>query len=176
MYHRTAVRIMSVAFLAGLAGLTACRNDALDVDNTNNPNIEKVYGAPRDIETISSKLFQQMFNAQHNASDNIGDQAITMSLESHSQLGNFGMGTRAAIPRSPIDNSIGNTVAAGNFRDFDVLSRNARSAANVIIAINKYLDAGNTAGSPARDARAKSFAFFTLGYALGQIAMFYDSA
>ena len=150
MFHRTPVRIISVAALAGVALLTACRDNPLQVENTNQPDVEKVYGAPRDIELIASKLFQQMYNSQHGASDNIHNQTITMSFESHSQLGNFGMGTRAAIPRSPIDNSFSNNVNAGNFRDFDFLSRNARSAANAIIGINKYLDAGNSAGSPAR--------------------------
>ena len=92
-------------------------------------------------------------------------QSITMSLESQSQLGNFGMGTRAAIPRNPIDNSIGNNVANGNFRDFDHLSRHCTSAANTIAALDRFIAAGNTTGSPARDARAKSFAYFALGYA-----------
>jgi hypothetical protein len=168
--------MIGVAVLAGFTVLTACRDNPLQVENTNQPDVAKVYGAPRDIETIVSKLMQQMYNSQAGSSDNIHDQTITMSFESHSQLGNFGMGTRAAIPRSPIDNSFSNNVNAGNFRDFDFLSRNSRSASNAIIGINKYLEANNSAGSPARDAKAKSFAFFTLGYALGQIALFYDSA
>lgn len=167
---------MSVVALAGMAFMTACRDNPLQVDNTNSPDVAKVFGSPRDVETIVSKLFQQMYNGQHGSSDNIGDQAITMSFESHSQLGNFGMGTRAAIPRSLIDNSIGNGVSNGNFRDFDFESRNARGAANAIIAINTFKAANNTIGSEARDARAKAFAFFALGYALGEISLFYDSA
>jgi hypothetical protein len=101
-----------------------------------------------------------------------------MSFESSSQLGNFGMGTRGSIPRSPIDNSIGNTVAAGNFRDFDFLSRNARLAATAIQALDKFIAANNgtALGTTARDARAKSFAYFALGYAMGNLALFYDSA
>ena len=51
-----------------------------------------------------------MFNGQYGSADDIWVQTMTMSFESHSQLGNFGMGTRAAIPRNPIDNSIGNAV------------------------------------------------------------------
>ena len=90
------------------------------------------------LEGIVSKLYQQLWNGQHGASDNIQTQSMSMSFESHSQLGNFGMGTRAAIPRSLIDNSIGNTVNVGNFRDFDFMSRNARSATNAIAAIDKF--------------------------------------
>jgi hypothetical protein len=176
MKKRYTVKMLATVLLAGTAFLGACEDNPLSVKNTNNPDVARVYGSPRDIETIVSKLFQQMYNAQYGSSDDIWTQSITMSFESHSQLGNFGMGTRAAIPRSLIDNSIGNTVAIGNFRDFDVLSRNAKSAANAVAAIDKYLAAGNTAGTAQRDARAKAFALFNLGYALGQLSMLYDSA
>lgn len=175
MHLRTTVRFRSFAApILALVLATAC-ND-LTVPNPNQPDVAKVFGTPRDVETIVSKLFQQLYNGQLGSSDNIMDQTITMSFESSSQLGNFGMGTRGAIPRSPIDNSIGNTVASGNFRDFDFLSRNARGAANAIAALDKFTAAGQSTGSPARDARAKSFAYFTLGYALGNLALFYDSA
>ena len=174
MYFRTNVRLMAAVVL-GMAVFVAGCND-LTVTNPNQPNVAKVFGSPRDVETIVSRLFQQMYNGQQASADDIFTQTITMSFESSSQLGNFGMGTRGAIPRSPIDNSIGNTVNAGNFRDFDFLSRNARGAANAIAALDKFAAAGISTGSPARDARAKSFAYFTLGYALGNLALFYDSA
>ena len=174
MNFRTTVRLMSAAVLGTSVFVAGC-ND-LKVTNPNQPDVAHVFGSPRDVETIVSRLFQQMYNGQLGSADDIFSQTITMSFESSSQLGNFGMGTRGSIPRSPIDNSIGNTVNAGNFRDFDFLSRNARGAANAIIALNGFAAAGNTIGSPARDARAKSFAYFTLGYALGHLAMFYDSA
>lgn len=159
----------------GMTVFAAACND-LTVPNQNQPDVAKVFGTPRDVETIISKLFLQMYNGQQASADDIFTQTITMSFESSSQLGNFGMGTRGAIPRSPIDNSIGNIVSAGNFRDFDFLSRNARGAANAIAALDKFAAAGISTGSPARDARAKSFAYFTLGYALGNLALFYDSA
>jgi hypothetical protein len=174
MNFRITVRLMSAVVLGMTVFVGAC-ND-LTVPNTNQPNVAKVFGSPRDVETIVSRLFQQMYNGQLGSADDIFSQTITMSFESSSQLGNFGMGTRGSIPRSPIDNSIGNTVNAGNFRDFDFLSRNARGAANALIALNGFAAAGNTIGSPARDARAKAFSYFTLGYALGHLALFYDSA
>jgi hypothetical protein len=165
---------MSAAVLGTSIFVAGC-ND-LKVTNPNQPDVAHVFGSPRDVETIVSRLFQQMYNGQLGSADDIFSQTITMSFESSSQLGNFGMGTRGSIPRSPIDNSIGNTVNTGNFRDFDFLSRNARGAANAIIALNGFAAAGNTIGSPARDARAKAFSYFTLGYALGHLALFYDSA
>jgi hypothetical protein len=178
MHSRTDVRIASVAMLLGVTLLAACRDNPLDVQNKQQPDVFKAYGTPSNVEAIVSKLFQQMWNGQHNASDDIQTQTLSMSFESHSQLGNFGMGTRAAIPRSLIDNSIGNAVATGNFRDFDVLSRVSRSATNSIAAIDRFhnLPSPLSMGSPARDARAKAWAYFNLGYGMGQLALFYDSA
>ena len=108
MNFRTTVRLMSAAVLGTTVFVAGC-ND-LTVPNENQPNVAKVFGSPRDVETIVSRLFQQMYNGQLASADDIFSQTITMSFESSSQLGNFGMGTRGSIPRSPIDNSIGNTV------------------------------------------------------------------
>jgi hypothetical protein len=88
------------------------------------------------------------------------------------------MGTRATIPRSPISNTIGNSTAVGNFRDFDALSRNGRTAANVVAAIDRYRaeTPPRSSGTVQRDYRNKAFAFFNVGYALGHMSLLYDSA
>jgi len=179
MRHRTNVRLWSAGALVSAALLGGCRDNPLSVDNTQQPNVTGVFSTAGNVETAVSKLFEQMYNGQLGAADDIMTQTITMSFESASQLGNFGMGTRGSIPRSPIDNSIGNNVAAGNFRDFDFLSRNARLGATAISALNGFVaaaSAGTALGTVARDARARSFAYFNLGYALGNLATFYDSA
>jgi hypothetical protein len=64
----------------------------------------------------------------------------------------------------------------GNFRDFDFLSRGLRTATNAIAALDGFAKANITLGGAARDARAKSFAYFSLGYGLGQLSLLYDSA
>jgi hypothetical protein len=176
MYKRATVRFVSATALASLAVVSACRDNPLSVENPNNPDVADVFGTPRDVESIVSKLFQNLYNGQLGTGDDIHTQTITMSFESSSQLGNFGMGTRGSIPRGPIDNSIGNNVANGNFRDFDQNSRHARSAANAIAALDAFTAAGLSVGSPARDARVKSFAYFALGYATSSLALVYDSA
>ncbi len=175
MQQRHILRAAYALFLGGAAVLAGCQKEPLSIENTNQPDVARAYSTPAGVETIVSKLYQQMYNGQYGSADDIWTQTITMSFESHSQLGNFGMGTRAAIPRAPIDNSIGNTQNAGNFRDFDFLSRNSRSATNALAAIDKYLAAGFSVGGAARDARAKAFAWFTLGYGLGQLSLLYDS-
>jgi hypothetical protein len=153
----------------------ACVDNPMDIENKNNPDVSRVYASPGNVETTVSQLFKNMYNGTHGNPDNIWSQTMTMSFESHSQLGNFSMGTRAAIPRNPIDNSIGNTGNVGNFRDYDHLGRNVKSAANTIRAIDGFAAASATMGSPARDARAKSFAYFALGYGMGHLALVYDS-
>jgi hypothetical protein len=177
MFYRTSVRALASALVVSTM-LTACVENPLDVPNPNNPDVEKVYKSPANVETTVSQLFKNHYNGQYGSSDDIWTQSLSMSFESHSQLGNFGMGTRAAIPRNPIDNSIGNNVATGNFRDFDHLSRGNRTATNAIAALNGFASSTPkiTLGSDARDARAKSFAFFSLAYGLGQLSLLYDSA
>ena len=166
---------MASAVLSASMLVVACQDNPLSVPNTANPDVSKVYGSPKDVEVIISKTFQQLWNAQQ-ANTGIGVQTMVMSFESHSGLANFGLGARAAIPRGVISNALGNANQTENFQDYDGLQRNARSAANGIAAINAFKAAGNTMGSNARDARAKAFGFFSLGYALGNVALIYDSA
>jgi hypothetical protein len=175
MSYRISVRALAGALVVSTM-LAACVENPLDVPNPNSPDVDKVYKSPANVETTVSQLFKNLYNGQYNSSDDIWTQSLSMSFESHSQLGNFGMGTRAAIPRNPIDNSIGNTVNAGNFRDFDFLSRGLRTATNAIAALDGFAKANITLGGAARDARAKSFAYFSLGYGLGQLSLLYDSA
>lgn len=176
MHNRATVRLWSVAIgAAGVVALGGCRDNPLDVSNGNNPNVLQVYGTPKDVETIISKSFQQLWNAQQ-GNIGIGVQTMVMSFESHSGLANFGMGARAAIPRGPVSNDLGNSDQDIIFNDFDKLTRNSRSAANAIAALDRFIAAGTGTGSPAEDARAKSFAYFNLGYGLGNTALLYDSA
>jgi hypothetical protein len=175
MYSKITVRLWCAGIVGATAVLNGCTDNPLAIKNQNQPDVARVYGTPRDVETIISKLFLQLWNAQHGAIG-IGAQTMVMSFESHSNLANFGMGARAAIPRGTISNSLGNANQTENFRDFDVLQRNTRSAANAIAALNKFIAGGSSTGSPARDARARSVGFFELGYGLGNVALIYDSA
>jgi hypothetical protein len=176
MHNRANVRLWSAAVVvAGGLVLGGCRDNPLDVSNPNNPNVAQVYGTPKDVETIISTNFQQMWNAQQ-GNIGIGVQTMVMSFESHSGLANFGMGARAAIPRGPVSNDLGNSDQDIIFNDFDKLTRNSRSAANAIAAMDRFIAAGGGTGSAAEDARDRSFAYFNLGYGLGNIALLYDSA
>src|SRR5215207_3896000 len=171
------VRYTSVGLCAGAVFLSAC-TESIPVNNLTQPDVSRSYASPSNVESLGSSVYKNMFNGQYNALESIWPQTMTMSFESHSQLGNAAMGTRAAIPRSPIDNTIGNSAAPGNFRDFDVLARNGRTAANVAAAIDRYRSEtpARSAGTPERDYRNKAFALFNLGYSLGHQSLIYDSA
>ena len=175
MAYRIGPRGTLAQSIALAVALTACSESSLVVGNENAPDVARVFATPAGVEAVVSKAFQQMHQGQYGTSDNLWTQSVTMAFESASNLGNFGMGTRGQLPRNPIDNSRGNSVEAGNFRDFDHLSRNARITANAIAALNAFKDAQLSFPSNARHARARSFAFFALGFAYGNIALLYDS-
>lgn len=176
MHNIRAVRLWSgIAAVSAAALVAGCNDNPLSVQNTDNPDVPRVYSTPAGVEAIVGKLFQQMWNAQQ-GNIGLGVQSQVMSFESHSGLANFGMGARASIPRQPVSNSVGNSDQDIIYNDFDELTRNARSAANAIAALKAFVAVGNSTGSPARDARAISFAYFNLGYGLANVALLYDSA
>ena len=153
--------------------LAACK-DPLTVTNINNPDRLRVLGTPADLETYTAGAFRSMFQATIGGSDdNIPSQARVMAFENSSSLANFGLSARGAIPRAFIDNGRGNQVSAGNLKDFQLLSRAARSAAD---GINRMTLGGISLGSAAQDARLKAFAWLTLGASLGELALVYDSS
>jgi hypothetical protein len=159
-------------------GLAAC-SDTLDVANTDNPDRSRALARPSDVEALIGSCYQGIHSSNlGGANDDIETQAITMGLESFSNLANFGMGPRALIPRSSIDNSRNNAANVGNYRDFLNLHRAARQAAVGLQAVSAPGFAFFTLAAPATNAsaiaRAKSMAYFCIGAALGDVAMIYD--
>lgn len=168
----------SVIALAGVAvALTAvgCDNP-LEVNNTTNPDVERAYATPAGVEQVIGTLYQQVFTADHGSIAALHPQMLNMAFESYASVANNGMSLRAAIPRLEIQNGRGNQTAIENLRDYSRLQRAARTAANTIGALDTLVAHGLTTGSPGRDRRARAFAFFANGVALGNVAMAYDSA
>src|SRR5256885_1781037 len=166
------MRKLSVALCGALlAGLAACK-DPLVVENQNNAHINRALGTPTDLE----KFIGATYNTVHagtlaGGNDGLFAQMLTMSLENVSGLANFAMGPRGQIPRNPIDHTPNAQGDAGNLRDWTVEHRAARMATMGLARLKTL-----TLGSAARDARARAFAYFSLGAALGNLAMAYDSA
>ena len=161
-------------FVAGLLLMVAlaCK-DALVVEDQNDPDRNRALGRPADVESFIGATYAQIQNATLGGSnDDLQTQLQVMGMENTSALANFAMGPRGAIPRTPIENTRNSTGDAGNYRDFVVLHRAARMATIGIGAMNRL----GTLGSPAQDARARSFARFVQGVAYGNLALTYDSA
>jgi hypothetical protein len=160
--------------LAGLSvcGAVACK-DTLDVANTNNPDRARALARPSDVEGLIGSSYQAVHNGSLGAFGAVNIQTMSLSLENFSNLANSNMGPRAAIPRAPVDNSRNNAVATENYRDFLVLHRAARQAAVGLSAVNA---ATFTFFPPnARQVnRARAWAHFVIGAALGNVALIYD--
>jgi hypothetical protein len=162
-----------ITSIGALVGVAACGN-VLDVPNNNNPDVSQVLARPTDVEAAIGSSF----NVNHKATlgvntDDINNQMMVMSFENGSALANYGFNRRYPIPRSFIDNSKNNAVAAGDYYDFTNDAKAARAASTGLEALNK---AGFTLGSADRDNRARAFAYFNMGVGNGNIAMVYDSA
>ena len=162
-----------ITSIAAVLIVAACGN-VLDVSNDNNPDVSQVLARPSDVEAAIGSSY----NVNHKATvgvntDDVNNQMMVMSFENGSALANFGFNRRYPIPRSFIDNSKNNSVAAGNNYDFSNDAKAARSASTGLEQLNKT---GFTLGSADRDNRARAFAYFSMGVGNGNIALVYDSA
>jgi hypothetical protein len=165
-------RLCALGWIAGLAVLAACK-DPLNVTNVNAPDRTRVLSQPSDLEQFVINSWAAYHDAIYGANDALQPQLLVAGLENFAELANFGMNLRVSIPRNFIDNSRGNPVQGGNYRDFLRLSRAARSAA---LGLAQLAQPGFSIGTPEQDARAKAFARFVLGVSLGTLALAYDSA
>ena len=165
-------RLSKVSVL--LVGLVAVAcSDALTAKNYNNPDVIRVFQQPASIEQALGTGYQQCRNTERGSDANA--QMATMSFESYSQLGNFNMGLRGALPRSPILNNKSAEQALNG--TFSAWSRQGRLQANAL----KQLDAlrkerGTGLATPAADLRARAMGFFNMACNLGQLSLMYDSA
>ena len=160
--------------LTGLvvAGLTAC-SDRLDVTNQQSADAARALARATDVEALIGGAFNTHFQAIWSTSS-LEPAMECLGMENYSNLANFGMATRCATPRGPIPNGLNNPSATETYFDYLRLHRAARQAALGLYSVNQtsftFLPADT-----ARTNRAKAFANFAIGVALGQLAMAYDS-
>ena len=166
-----AIQLFASASLLVLAA-SAC-DQRLAVEDLTDPDINRVFATGASIESTIGAGFQTIHNAIGPSNTNDQPGLEVFGLESYSQLNNFNLGTRAAIPRLPINNVIG---APSIFTEFTALAKEARLVVNAMDALDALVKSGKTIGTPAKDLRARSFGFFVAGVSLGSMAMMYDSA
>jgi hypothetical protein len=171
-----------VATAASLLVLAACANkEMLNVPNLNNPDVARTYSTPAGVESVISSTFRQLWGAMVMCTGCIQTQAHNFALENYSELNNFSMNIRSIVPRGPLGNERNGAGTGDNYVAFRDLSKATRSAANGIQAVDRLVAASTSVpksglGSPAQDARAYAFGYMSLGWALGGLAMAYDSA
>lgn len=163
--------------LAGVAALvlaTAC-SDTLAVDNTTNPDVLRVFSTPKTVEQFIKTGYQSAYNATSGST--INPQTMVLSLESYATVANFGMASRATLPRVTIANDRGNQSFNENFSDFRTLQKLSRQTANAIQALDKLATGNPTVlGSVGQTQRSRAWGFLTLGISLAKVAIVYDSA
>lgn len=163
--------------LAGVAAVvlaTAC-SDTLAVDNSTNPDVLRVFSTPKTVEQFIKTGYQSAYSATSGST--INPQTMVLSLESYATVANFGMASRATLPRVTIANDRGNQSFSENFSDFRTLQKLSRQTANAIQALDK-LSTGNPTvlGSIGQTQRARAWGFLTLGISMAKVALVYDSA
>lgn len=159
--------------------VTAC-SGFLETENNDTPDVAATLATAAGIQTITATLYQTIWSSGNGATGAGGalpiyHQLANMAFESHTQI-NQPPGLRGILPRAAISNARGANGTTENFRDYSGLSKNSRTASNVIIALDKLIASGQSLGSDALNARARSFAFFANGVSLGNLALAYDSA
>jgi hypothetical protein len=170
------MRLRTISVAVAAVGLLSACSDALSVQQKNNPDVDRILSSPDGIEGLFRSSFQQVLAATHGTTTSLYAAMQVMSGESYATVANFGMAQRSAIPRPIIDNGLGNQTQSENLRDFAQLQRNARNISNGIRALDAFLAEGKTLGSAQQNARARSFGWFSLGVALGNVALVYDAA
>jgi hypothetical protein len=158
----------------------ACK-DFLNVPNQNNPDIQRAYSTPTVLEQLVSTLPQRVYADLHNCTTCLSPSLLVMAFQYYSTNANFGMSTRQGLPRNAISNARNNSTFGENFRDFSVMSKDARLAADIVTALDSLLARGGTLGDPrlnntGLNLRARSIALFSNAFALGNLALMYDSA
>ncbi|MGH2348685.1 MAG: hypothetical protein ACRDFT_04365 [bacterium] len=160
--YRYVVAILMASWLGACA-------DPLDVGNVNNPDADDVLATPADLQNWIRDTYNAWFRG--NFFDRLRPQMFTASLENHSELANFNMGPRYLMPRNFIENSRGAAGTGESNDDFVQFHRAARSAALGLAKLRQI-----TIGTPALDAQARAFAWFSLGLSNGYLSMVWDSA
>jgi hypothetical protein len=167
-------RLTRYGFGLLLAAAVGCEGDRLLVQNQNSPDRERALARATDVENLVAGQLRIIHNVLwSNAA--LVPQLANLGMESYSANANFGMNLRSAVPRALIDNSRGSPGTGEIYSTFSTMSQAARAAA---LGLNRYNAAGFTfiPTSVPQLGRAKAFAFFVKGLALGYTALIFDSA
>jgi hypothetical protein len=156
--------------LAAVAGLSAC-DKQLTVDNPNAGDTKRVLGTPNDAEALLGTYYKRWASGVEGSTNDVAGMANIFALMNYSSLANSCQNSHAPFTGAANTNNPGNTCASGQFRLYSILGEVNRVASSFLT----QMENGLTLGTTARDARARSFAYFLNGLALGYVALMHDS-
>ncbi len=153
--------------------MQGCKKDLLEVENTNQPNFDKVFSNGEALENLASGLYNTIYNGEHayaSASMLLATGADNVSCS----WGNAAMRDISWEPRNfawnnaPSYSYNGNTLALWN---------NMYSAINTASDVLKAMGTGvNIGAAGAGNARTKAICRFTQGVGYGNLAFVFDRA
>jgi len=165
-----------VALLAAF-GIGACTDKSLEVTNPNAGETQRVLGTPDDAEKLLGSYYKRwhagLYGGANPAPPTTFEGMLNiMSLQNFSSLANNCQNQRYPFTGATNSNAPGNVCDGEQSNEYFILSEVTRVASNFLTSVA----GGLNMGSPAREARDKSFAEFLRGISLGYMALFYDSA
>lgn len=163
-------KIIAGAVLAAVIGLAACEKQ-LTVQNPNSGETARVLGTPADAEALISTYYKRWSSGVYGSIGSIEGMSNIFSLMNYSSLANNCQNVHAPFTGATNFNQPGNSCAGEQSRLFSIMGEVNRVASSFL----GKMKAGLTLGTPARDARARSWAEFLNGISLGYVAMMHDS-
>lgn len=154
-----------------IGGLSAC-DDQLVVTNPNSGETSRVLGTPLDAEALLASYFKRWHVGVYGSTTDLEGMANIQSMMNYSSLANNCQNARTPFSGAGNGNAPGNTCQNEQVRLYQFMAEVDRVTNSVL---DRFTD-GMTLGTPARDNRAKAYANFLRGIALGYVAMMHDSA
>ncbi|GGH75748.1 hypothetical protein HNQ91_004536 [Filimonas zeae] len=157
---------------SSLSVLQSCKKD-LDVVNKNEPDFQQVYASGDDLESLTSNLYNTIYDGTHMAGG-VAPMLATAADNVSCSWGNYAMRDMSWEPRN---NAWVNTAAYSyNTQTYDYFNK-MYAAINTASNVLKAIEGGTNIGAAgAGNARARAFSKFIQGVAYGNLAFVFDKA
>jgi hypothetical protein len=164
-------RKLATVALASALILGGCE-EQLTIRNPNSGETERVLGTPNDAEALIATYWKRWMSGVYGSITNLESMANILGMMNYSSLANECQNNHAPFTGATNFNQPGNTCAGQQSRIYTFMGEVNRVSASFLTQMNE----GLTLGSTARNSRARAWAYFLNGLALGTVAMWHDSA
>ncbi|MDA1081843.1 MAG: hypothetical protein O2973_09245 [Gemmatimonadetes bacterium] len=163
-------KILAGAALLAAISLGACEKQ-LTVTNPNQGETGRVLGTPNDAEALIGTYYKRWSVGIYSSTDDLQGMANNFSMMNYASLANSCQNSHLPFTGAINANTPGNVCQSGQKRLYFYMGEVNRVASSLL----GQMDAGLSLGSTARNARARSWANFLNGLALGYTALMHDS-